>query len=169
MWCVNVTRVFFFFSRHFKVARNESKACTYLRNSRNPGNVQQFFPLPEYGIWGVLSRRCHEYLYRNCVSLQTSLFTKYVWHVFPYLLATRFFISNTLVNNARLKLTKNQAKAKQHPTLNFCYLKIIRSLPRYPKIIGGILKNVQKTSTVIWLMTMKMMLKIKKRSQVRNK
>ena len=26
-----------------------------------------------------------------------------------------FFISNTFTNNAKLKLTKNQAKAKQHP------------------------------------------------------
>ena len=28
---------------------------------------------------------------------------------------TRFFISNTFTSNTRLKLTKNQAKAKQHP------------------------------------------------------
>ena len=28
---------------------------------------------------------------------------------------TRFFISNTLISNARLKLAKNQAYAKQHP------------------------------------------------------
>ena len=28
---------------------------------------------------------------------------------------TVFFISNTFISNARLKLTKNQAKAKQHP------------------------------------------------------
>ena len=28
---------------------------------------------------------------------------------------TRFFISNNSVSNARLNLTKNQAKVKQHP------------------------------------------------------
>ena len=28
---------------------------------------------------------------------------------------TRFFISNTFTSNARLKLVKNQANAKQHP------------------------------------------------------
>ena len=28
--------------------------------------------------------------------------------------ATRFFASNTFISNARLKLAKNQAKAKQH-------------------------------------------------------
>ena len=28
---------------------------------------------------------------------------------------TRFFISNTFTGNAKLKLTKNQANAKQHP------------------------------------------------------
>ena len=27
---------------------------------------------------------------------------------------TRFFISNTFISNARLKLAENQAKAKQH-------------------------------------------------------
>ena len=30
-------------------------------------------------------------------------------------LITRFFISSTFIRNARLKLAKNQAKAKQHP------------------------------------------------------
>ena len=28
---------------------------------------------------------------------------------------TRFFINNTFISNARLKLAKNQANAKQHP------------------------------------------------------
>ena len=54
---------------------------------------------------------------------------------------TLYFISN-----ARLKFAKNQAKAKQHLDAELCNLKIIRFLhPRYhPKIIGDILKNVQK-------------------------
>ena len=30
-------------------------------------------------------------------------------------LNTSFFISNTFISNARLKLAKNQANAKQHP------------------------------------------------------
>ena len=44
---------------------------------------------------------------------------------------TRFFISNTFISNARLKLAKNQANAKKHPevlpfeVLNFCHLKIM--------------------------------------------
>ena len=59
-------------------------------------------------------------------------------------------------------------KQKLNNTLRpkFCYLKIIHSLhpPRYhPKIIGDLLKNVQKTSTDK-LMTMKMRLKTKNRS-----
>ena len=29
--------------------------------------------------------------------------------------STRFFLSNTFISNATLKLAKNQAKAKQHP------------------------------------------------------
>ena len=31
------------------------------------------------------------------------------------LTTTRFFINNTCIRNARLKLTKDQAKTKQHP------------------------------------------------------
>ena len=57
-----------------------------------------------------------------------------------------FFISN-----ARLKLAKNQANAKQQQLrLNFCYLKIIHILhPRYhPKIIGHILKKKEKSMLV---------------------
>ena len=30
-----------------------------------------------------------------------------------------FFISNTFISNARLKLTKNQVNAKQHPETEF--------------------------------------------------
>ena len=39
---------------------------------------------------------------------------------------TRFFIGNTFISNARLKLAKNHAKAKKHA--DFGYLKIIRFL-----------------------------------------
>ena len=54
-------------------------------------------------------------------------------------------MSNTLVSNIRLKLAKNPAKAKQHPRLNFCYLKIIPTLHLlHLKLIQDILKNVQK-------------------------
>ena len=51
------------------------------------------------------------------------------------------------INNARLKLAK---KIKRNPRniwrLNFCYLKYIRYLHLlyHPKIIGDVLKNVQK-------------------------
>ena len=38
-------------------------------------------------------------------------------------LLTRFlFVSNTFISNARLKLAKNQAKAKQHPEAEFSLL-----------------------------------------------
>ena len=81
-----------------------------------------------------------------------------------------FFISNTFISNARLKWEKHQAKLSKNLRLNFYYLKLVHFLhPRYhPKIIGDILKNVQKTSTpfneVIWLMTMKTRLRMKNRS-----
>ena len=53
-----------------------------------------------------------------------------------------FFISNTFISNARLKLAKKiKQKLSNTLRLNFLYLKIIRFLhPRYqPKIIEDIL------------------------------
>ena len=68
-------------------------------------------------------------------------------------------------------MAKNQAKAKQHPRLNFCYLKGIWFLhSRYElKVIGHILKNVQSGKCVcfneiISLIRMEMKMKIKKLS-----
>ena len=72
-----------------------------------------------------------------------------------------FFISNTFISNARLKLAKKiKQKLSNTLRLNFLYLKIIRFLhPRYqPKIIEDILfidntKNEaenKKQSTKIW-------------------
>ena len=60
-------------------------------------------------------------------------------------------IGNSFISNTRLKLgkkkrkkKKSKAKAKQHPEVNFCYLKIIQFLhPRFHTKID-ILKNVQK-------------------------
>ena len=56
---------------------------------------------------------------------------------------TRFFKSNTFISNARLKLAKTQVKAQQHPDAELIH----------PKVIGDILKNVQKTSASV-LMTL---------------
>ena len=70
-----------------------------------------------------------------------------------------------------MKLAKNQAKAKQHPEAELLPLKIIPFFTCYhPKIIGDILKNLQKNkyfylNEVISLMKMKMRLKMKNRSQ----
>ena len=61
-----------------------------------------------------------------------------------------FFISNTFISNARLKLAKNQAKAKQQAEAELLLLIIHFPRPCYhPKIIGDILKNVQKTSAAV--------------------
>ena len=56
------------------------------------------------------------------------------------------FVSNTFISNARLKLAKNQANAKQHPEAKLLSLEnYSHSSSRYhPKIIGHILKNKQK-------------------------
>ena len=47
---------------------------------------------------------------------------------------TLFYISNTFISKARLKLPKNQANARQHPEV-ICNLKIIHILhpPYHPK------------------------------------
>ena len=75
-----------------------------------------------------------------------------------------------MIRTARLKLVRNQANAKQHPELNFCYLKIIYILhPGYdPKMKAHILKNKEENKCVcineiIWLIIMKMKMKTKKR------
>ena len=84
-----------------------------------------------------------------------------------------FFVSNTFISNARLKWQKIKQKLSNTLRLNFRYLKIIRFFhPRYhPEIIEKVLKNVQKTTAsvlingVVWLITMKMRLKVKNRSE----
>ena len=82
-----------------------------------------------------------------------------------------FFTSNTFINNARLKLVKNQTKLSNTLRLNFCYLKIIHILhARYhPNIIWYILENKQNKKCVcfreiIRLIIMKMEMKMKKKS-----
>ena len=55
---------------------------------------------------------------------------------------TRFFISNTFISNARMKLAKNQAKAKQHAEAEFLLLMCFLHPLYQPKLIGDILKNV---------------------------
>ena len=54
-----------------------------------------------------------------------------------------FFISNISASNARLKLARNQANAKQHPEAELLALENYShySSRYYPKIIGHILKN----------------------------
>ena len=88
------------------------------------------------------------------------------WKMMRY---TLFFISNTFIRNGRLKLVKNQGKAKEHPQAEFFllenYLLTPSSLPsrnnkRHSKKIT---KNKYIClNAVIWLM--KKMMKMKKRS-----
>ena len=82
-----------------------------------------------------------------------------------------FFVRNVFISNARLKLAKYQANAKQHTEMNFFYLKIIHILhQRYdPKVTEHILKNKQKSKCVciheiIQLTIMKMKMRMKNRS-----
>ena len=58
-----------------------------------------------------------------------------------------FFISNTFISKARLKLAKKITQMLCNTLrLEFCYLKIIYVLhpPHHPNILGHILKNEQK-------------------------
>ena len=66
-----------------------------------------------------------------------------------------FFKGNTFISNVGLKLAKIKQKLSNTQRLDFLYLKIIHFFnPSYqPKIIGDILKNVQKTSASV-LMTL---------------
>ena len=81
---------------------------------------------------------------------------------------TLFFISNTFISNARLKLEKNEANTKQHfEAEHSLFENYSLSSSTWPS------KNSKKCRKnkyicfhdVIWLMTMKMKLKMKNRSQ----
>ena len=67
-----------------------------------------------------------------------------------------FFISNTFISNARLKLEKIKHKLSNNLGLNFSYLKIIRFLhPNYhANIIRHILKSLQMNKCVCFKNTL---------------
>ena len=80
-----------------------------------------------------------------------------------------FFISYTFISNARLKLAKNHAIAKQHSKAELLTFEITRILhPFYQsRIIWNFLKDKQKNKCVcihviIRLIIMKMKMKMKK-------
>ena len=83
---------------------------------------------------------------------------------------TSFFISNTFRSNAKLKLAKNQAKAKQHPEAELLLfenysLSFSALSSKNNKLFS---KNCTKNrcvyfNEIIWLMAMKMKLKMKNR------
>ena len=81
-----------------------------------------------------------------------------------------FFISNTFISNTRLKLAKNQAKAKQHPEAELLLFEnySISSSTLSSKNNRRYSKNCTDSkyvclNEVIWLVTMKMRLKMKNR------
>ena len=85
---------------------------------------------------------------------------------------TLFYVSNTSISNTRLKLTKYQVKAKQHPEtelLTFENYSHSSTMLYKPRIVGHILKDKQKNKCVcihdiIRLIIMKMKMKTNKRS-----
>ena len=68
-----------------------------------------------------------------------------------YFIYTPFFISNTFIINTRLKLTKNQAKVKQHPEAELWLFEIYSSssFMLSPKANMRYSKNVTKTSVSV--------------------
>ena len=72
-----------------------------------------------------------------------------------------FFISSTFISNAKLKLAKNQAKAKL--LMNFCYLKIVQYSKKCAKT------KCTCFNEIMWLIIMKMRLKMKMDHINRNK
>ena len=63
-----------------------------------------------------------------------------------------FFIGNTFICNARLKLAKNYAKGKQHPDTELSLFEnnLLSSSTLLSKILGDILKNVQKKQVYLF-------------------
>ena len=68
---------------------------------------------------------------------------------------TLYFVSNTFISNARLKLAENWVKAKTRPEAELLLFEnySLSSSTYHQKMIEGILKNVQKTSASV-LMTL---------------
>ena len=84
---------------------------------------------------------------------------------------TRFFISNTLISNARVILAKNQADTKQHPEAelllfeNYSLFSSTLSSKNNRRYSEKCVKNKYVyLNEVIWLMRIKMRLKMKIRS-----
>ena len=83
---------------------------------------------------------------------------------------TRAFLSNTFINKARLKLAKNQAKAKQQPEAKLLLLENYSLSSSMLSFKNN--RSSKKCATnkyvclneVIWLMAMNMRLKMKNRS-----
>ena len=110
------------------------------------------------------------HLTQTSAQLGTYLGTVQIRIVLPLLSRyyTVFYTSNTIIGNARLKLTKAQAKPKQHPQAELVLFEI------YSLSLSTLLfknnKSYSKKCTkiqyvcvnkVIWLMTMKMSLNMK--------
>ena len=84
---------------------------------------------------------------------------------------TRFFISSTFISNARMKLAKNQANAKQHSGAELLLIEnyshsLSTLLSKNNRVYS---KNKQKNNCVcihkiIWLIIIKMKMKMKNRS-----
>ena len=84
-----------------------------------------------------------------------------------------FFVRNTLINNAKLKLAKNQAKAKQQPEAELLLFESYSLLSSKisSKNSREYSKKYTKTRAFVLmrlLMTMKMSLKMKNRSHIYN-
>ena len=91
---------------------------------------------------------CGSFLFKQVIA-QTSKTSNKIYNNITFLempTSYRLFLSNKIINNAKLKLAKNQAKAKQYPELELLLFgNYSLCHPSYlPKIAGHIFKNIPK-------------------------
>ena len=103
----------------------------------------------------------------------SNIYSIFIVKILPLVSNTRFFISNTFISNARLKLGKNQAKAKQHPEAELLLFENYSLSPSTLSSKNNIRYSEKCTKNkrvclneVIRLMIMKMRLKMKTRSHI---
>ena len=132
------------------------KACNFIKNRLQHRSFAVKFAL--YLKRPILNIICERLLFSKGISRNT-------------LQLHAFFIGDTFISKARLKLAKNKQMLKNTLRLNLCYLKILHILHSRcpPTIIGHILKNKQKNKCVCFLeivrlIVMKMKMKMKNRS-----
>ena len=106
------------------------------------------------------------------IPFSTEIFPEHLRIAASMVYVQAFLISNTFISKTRLKLTENQAKAKQHPETerllfeNYSLSSSMLSSKAYMRYSKKCAKNKYVSfKGIIWLTLMKMRLKMKNGSQ----